>query len=467
MNRQSLRFADLAGSSSLSSLALVGLLFWLSTVQASWAQTDFRNRIDLETVYAVDPAESIKTELVWIPTLESKFSKSCDLLAQLRLRTDGNDVLEPGVPDYQNYSDINRRDFWGTQSDGELRELWVRCSSERFHLTLGKQQVVWGKADGLKILDVVNPQSFREFILKEFEDSRIPLWTVNFEMTLGNTNLQLLYIPDPTYHEFPEQGAAYAFTTPLLFPPETDLPSEILPYDRPDDVFEGADWGARLSTFVGGWELSLAYLYQFDDTPVFRQFLVETDQGARAQVEPTYQRNHLVGGSFTNAFGELTVRGELGYLIDRSFTANDPPAGATGPVGENGLVESDELSYVLGLDWYGIHNSLLSFQVFESRLQERELPVLRPDTDTNVTALYRWWTGRQKLQLQLFWIHGIEFEDGLVRPELRWSWSDHGQLWLGYDAFYGGDDPVEGETIGYFGQFDRLSGARFGLRFEF
>jgi hypothetical protein len=35
------------------------------------------------------------------------------------------------------------------------------------YFTIGKQQVVWSKADGLKVLGVVNPQSFREFIMTE------------------------------------------------------------------------------------------------------------------------------------------------------------------------------------------------------------------------------------------------------------------------------------------------------------
>jgi len=49
-----------------------------------------------------------------------------------------------------------------------------------FALRLGKQQIVWGETDGLKLLDVMNPQNFREFILDEFEDSRLPLWSVKY-----------------------------------------------------------------------------------------------------------------------------------------------------------------------------------------------------------------------------------------------------------------------------------------------
>jgi len=52
--------------------------------------------------------------------------------------------------------------------EAELREFYLETDWGKSYFTFGKQQVVWGKADGLKVLDVVNPQSFREFILEDF-----------------------------------------------------------------------------------------------------------------------------------------------------------------------------------------------------------------------------------------------------------------------------------------------------------
>ena len=65
----------------------------------------------------------------------------------------------------------------GNRAEVELREFFLEGVFDRAQWRIGKQQVVWGQADGLKVLDVVNPQSFRAFILEDFEDSRLPLWT--------------------------------------------------------------------------------------------------------------------------------------------------------------------------------------------------------------------------------------------------------------------------------------------------
>ena len=82
------------------------------------------------------------------------------------------DKLEPGTPTNDFRGRAARRAFIGSIADVELREFYVDVDIHDHVLRVGKQQIVWGEADGLKVLDVVNPQSFREFILADFEDSR-------------------------------------------------------------------------------------------------------------------------------------------------------------------------------------------------------------------------------------------------------------------------------------------------------
>ncbi len=42
-------------------------------------------------------------------------------------------------------------------------------------LRLGKQQVVWGKADFFRLQDIINPVDFgQHFFIEPFEDTRIP-----------------------------------------------------------------------------------------------------------------------------------------------------------------------------------------------------------------------------------------------------------------------------------------------------
>ncbi|MGB5669130.1 MAG: DUF1302 family protein, partial [Sedimenticolaceae bacterium] len=59
-----------------------------------------------------------------------------------------------------------------------LRELYVDTSAGDWDFRIGKQQVVWGTADGIKLLDIINPTDYRELNQNGVEDARIPVWMV-------------------------------------------------------------------------------------------------------------------------------------------------------------------------------------------------------------------------------------------------------------------------------------------------
>jgi len=86
---------------------------------------------------------------------------------------------------------------WYTQYD-PIRELYLDTTLPLFDdegvlMRLGKQQVVWGTADGIKLLDIINPTDYRELVQNTFEDSRIPVWMLNLERNIGdNGNFQFI-----------------------------------------------------------------------------------------------------------------------------------------------------------------------------------------------------------------------------------------------------------------------------------
>ena len=74
-----------------------------------------------------------------------------------------------------------------------LRELYLDYTVEEIKFRLGKQQLVWGTADGIKLLDIVNPTDYREFSQNTQEDARIPVWMLSAERNFGDDyNLQFV-----------------------------------------------------------------------------------------------------------------------------------------------------------------------------------------------------------------------------------------------------------------------------------
>ncbi len=419
-----------SGVHRLSTKILASSLLLISTTAT--ATIDTAITIKNEWSYSNETNQTEKFETTITPEIEYEFRHDINLTAIGRIRSDTESHI-----DASNSSDV------------ELRELYIETSIGRSFLTLGKQQIVWGKADGLKVLDVVNPQSWREFILDNFDNSRIPLWAINSEIPIADVTLQLLWLPDQTYHEYAANNDRYAFTSPLLVPqPPPGANVSMQTAQRPNRTIQDADWGARLATFWNGWDLTLNYLYHYNDRPVLFRQRSMTENGPLITVTPQYERSHLIGGAFSNSFGNLTLRGEMGYATDRYISTN-----VIADI--DGVMNTSELSYVIGLDWFGFSDTFISTQLFQSRLNNHQPGMLRDERDTTTTVLLRRDFNNETLTTELLWLHNLDLGDGLARPKIIYQMNDNTTLWLGADIFYGNQQ-------GLFGQFkerDRMVAA--------
>ena len=88
--------------------------------------------------------------------------------------------------DWRGYEPYSQHDW--------LRELYLETDAGGWDFKLGKQQLVWGTADGIKLLDVINPTDFRELNQNTMEDSRIPIWMAKVERELDANKGNLQFV---------------------------------------------------------------------------------------------------------------------------------------------------------------------------------------------------------------------------------------------------------------------------------
>lgn len=389
------------------------------------------------------------------PEFIFRFDNSAKLTALGRLRSISLDALSPEDVTDRAYSPYSKPLFIGNSSEFELRELYVEFASDNVYFTLGKQQVVWGKADGLKVLDIVNPQSYRDFILEDFDDSRIPQWIANIETNIGEWDAQFLWVPDQSYHILPTDGALYTPTSPLLLPqPQAGVSSvEVKPFKRPARTLMDSDVGLRLSRFWKGWDLSLNYLYQYENLPLLYQRSSLTANGLHVEIEPQYRRTHVLGGSFSNAFDDWVLRGELAFFSDRYFLAE-------GFSDSDGITKGKEVSYVIGLDWAGLESTLISGQLFQSVALNRQSATVRDKTDSTLSLLVNHTLLNETMELRLIWLANTNIGDGLFRLRVTYEWQDNLKTWVSSDTYYGSRE-------GIFGQFDDNDRLTLGIELGF
>ncbi len=397
-----------------------------------------------------DNGDSQSLRLSLTPEIDADFNNGWSFKSSLRLQAEAINGLQINDINRGNYSDYSKPALLSRELELELREFYIQGEIGTTFLSVGKQQIIWGKADGLKVLDIVNPQSFREFILDDFDNSRIPLWTVNIEFPIAEWDFQFLWIPDQSYHALPKQHATFAFSSPELVPAlPPGVQVNVEQPRRPNNIFLDSDVGLRASTFWQGWDITFNYLYQYNNLPVLNQQVTLSKGIPTVIITPEYKRTHVFGTTFSNAFADWVIRGEIGYFTDHFFISKTP-------FQNQGMVNSPELHYVLGVDWNAPWNILLSMQLIQSWVIRDADKITRDKLDTTFTGLIRRNFLYDSLIAEILLIANTNNGDGIIRPKIIYEWQDNINTWIGADIFYG-------DKQGIFGQFNQNSRIAIGI----
>jgi hypothetical protein len=361
------------------------------------------------------------------------------------------------------------------QEDEWVREAYIDLLFDWLDVRIGKQQVVWGTADGIKILDAVNPTDMREFTLDDYRDSRIPLWMVKTEFapTISGT-LQLLFIPDFEPNYIPPLGSPFTFRATAIG--ATNLaawPFAISIKEEKPDPWENIDessFGARWLDVIGGFEYTLNYLYGYYYSGAnYSSITPPGTPGPDSILNLTkkYERIHLIGSSFSKALttgllAGLNIRGELAYI-----------KGIPGYYGEDGdskgVVKLDNYNYVLGLDKNLFTNWFLSFQFIQyiSSISEHEGfgllfgPTLGPIEQVETILSLKVSTDfmHERLKPEVLILYWLE-KNWRISPKASFEIFDYLNLAAGAHIFAGDEQNL-------FGQFDDNDQVFIELRYGF
>ncbi len=391
-----------------------------------------------------------KSEIILKPEFLYKLNRNSKFVLKGQLYTELNDNLENGFPEENTVSDFSKRLFIGDRTNLELREFFFYTNiKNKLRLTIGKQQIVWGETDGLKLLDVVNPQNFREFILDDFEDSRIPLWSLKAEFDIKNVGVQLIWIPDNTYHITQEFDAPF-FTKNLFQLPPEDISTVINETKKPKRFIADSDIGFKLSAFTKGWDVSLNYFYYYDDLPVFYNTLQITETNTPyIVISPKFERQHLIGGTFNKVFGSSTFRGEIAYIFNQNFSSTNPTA-------IHNIEFGNIFKSAIGIDYIKGEN-IISAQLFSDIITDNISPYNRNLFETNMSLKLSREMLNDTFSAEILWVQNTNHGDGYIKPQMSYWVNTNTQLILGSSLFYGNKNYL-------FGQFKDRSRASLGMR---
>ncbi|HEY0633930.1 MAG TPA: DUF1302 family protein [Gammaproteobacteria bacterium] len=224
------------------------------------------------------------------------------------------------------------------QSEAELGEAFVQGRLHRaLDVKVGRQIVVWGKSDSLRVTDVLNPLDNREPGMVDIEDLRLPLTMARGDLYLGDWGFTALVIPEIRFNKNPAWGSDF-------YPTSQPSPPEI----TPDDGSGNNEYAFAANGVFRGWDLSLYWAQLYDDTA----------HGELVDGQPRLLHSRLtMNGLAANlALGNWLVKGEAARFSGVEYSAV--------PASHN------RTDVMLGTDYSGLTDTTLSLEVVNRRITD-------------------------------------------------------------------------------------------------
>jgi len=430
-----LRTVDFKLITHYSSLAAIALAF------LSLPPSLFAAEPALESAALAPPEEQASAKPAWVSKLGlGGFIRSDYYSASKRLDDQkslpGITFQPKALPKFGSWGDAKfegritddnlRRD---NRFQGRLLEGYANFYFGSVDLRVGKQNIVWGRADALNPTDVLTPKDFTLLSAKDEEERRIGTYAVKANYYRGDYTLSLMWLPifNPT-------------TIPLTTPP----PFRLVEEKRSEGKWTDQGFAAKLDHTGGELDWSLSYYYGLDLFPV------------GIPVTPTltklvHNRIHMVGADFARNFGRFGVRGEAAYVRTQDPDGRDP------------FIKNPYVYYVLGVDHDLTEDLNVNVQAYQriiinfQDLFQIQDPVVRNVATLNVIfnqqmdrvqegvtgrIKAQWWN--DTLEAELLGVYNANRSDFFLRPSVAYAFTDMWKGFVGWDIFNGRKQSLNG-----------------------
>ena len=309
-----------------------------------------------------------------------KFNENWSVTLEPRLFFDMTKIADNHFRQYESLPDRFPGNGWMLRGGGNdfKAEMWQAYTDYRsggLWIRLGKQQIAWGEALGLRVLDTINPLDLSQNlstdrIFEEFDRVRVPQWFLRADYTIPNVT-----IPDLTAELILNPG----IVVPTILPPQGS-PFNVVPalLKIKDNVNQGEPTvGGRLTGTIEDVQFSLNYVTKPNDNGVgvFRFippagitlgcFAPPFDPLAcQVVLEGKHPRIHIVGGS-------MNYRWDWAGAVLRAETTVTPNAPFQRGAGASRIIERPVWKSVLAIDrpTYlipGLDSMTIGLQFFET-----------------------------------------------------------------------------------------------------
>lgn len=325
--------------------------------------------------------------------------------------------------------------YWDDELELGLREAYVSLYFDNLDINVGRQQIIYGKSEGVFITDVVSPKDMREFLLPDFDEIRMGVTAFKFNYYSGLNTFELVWVPVFTPTNEPEEGSIWRPQIDFPAPVNWDYSTKEVPKQ-----LENSELFLRYSTLGANIDLELVGGYFWDDDPTLHMtshMNPETMELIQLTARPEHHRLTMGGGSFSLPINGLVMRGEAAYYNGKYFQTQNPAA-------ENATTKKNYLHYMAGLD-YNLFDWTINTQFIQEHILDYDEGIRNDEFESTMTFLARKDYFRNLLTVELFSYIGLNNGDALLRPTVYYDFADGFEIIGGANIFIGDE--------GRFGRF--------------
>ena len=325
--------------------------------------------------------------------------------------------------------------FHNKETEIDLRQSYLDIMLDSADFRIGKQQIVWGKADGVFITDVISPKDLSEYLLPDFEEIRLGVQALKIDYYIGDHTIEFVWVPDFTPTKTPATDSIWYVKPEFSISPTYDYSKKEVPSN-----FGNSEIFLKFSAITSLIDFEIMAGSMWDDDPTMhinQSIDISTNQPV-LRVTPEPHRLELVGGSFSTSIGGFVVRGESAFYNGKYFRSEDPAL-------KDKVVEKGYTHSLLGLD-FTIWNTRMSVQVIEQQIQDYDEQIVSDEKQDTVTILISRDFLRETLKLELFSYFDLNNAGSLLRPKMAYDLIDGFQILAGFNIFNG--------NKGNYGQYD-------------
>jgi len=361
----------------------------------------------------------------------------------LKWKIGGRADVDPVIGNSGFYLDAVKQD---QRTDFFWRETYVDFSAGDWEFRLGAQNIVWGEVVGLFFADVVSARDQREYLLPSFDIIRQPQWAARAEYFFGDSKLELVWIPVPTFDNVGKPGSDF-YPAPLPSPTPQTVADRFLDPLKPDRSLSNSNYGVRMGTLVDGWDMAGFYYRSIATSPTFYRT-------ATGIFTPQYDRIWQAGATLSKDLGNMVLRAEAVYAGGQNFASTDPMA-------PRGVVARNTLDWIVSAEMpFESVDGRVNVQLFQRHYFGGSADQVALNAGDFGASLLLSAKLTPSIEPSLLWLQGFGGAGSLVRPRLNWYAARNLVLAAGVDIF-------SGDTNGLFGRYNNRDRVYLEARYDF